>query len=70
MFKLRPNLLVLGAPPVSTPCAVPETTELISGSKCVYLGTLGAKNQRLRPLNESVAADSFNFFIKGRQVIC
>ena len=28
MFKLRPNLLVLGAPPVSTPCAVPETTEL------------------------------------------
>ena len=56
MFKLTPILLVLGAPPVSTPCALPETTELISGSKCVYLGTFGARNQRLRPLTENVTA--------------
>ena len=55
---LTPYLFVLGAPPVSTPCVVPPTTELISGSKCVYLGTLGAKYQRLRPLNEMVIPET------------
>ena len=56
MFKLTPILLVLGAPPVSTPCVPLPTTELISGSKFVYLGTFGARNQRLRPLTEKVTA--------------
>jgi len=62
MFKLTPILLVLGAPPVSTPCALPEISELISGSKCVYLGTFGARNQRLRPLIENVAAVNLSLF--------
>ena len=62
MFKLTPILLVLGAPPVSTPWALPDTRELISGSKCVYLGTFGARNQRLRPLTENVAAVNLSLF--------
>src|SRR6185503_20824976 len=63
MFKLIPILFVLGAPPVSTPCAFPETRELISGSKCVYLGTFGARNQRLRPLSENVIADTLSLLV-------
>src|SRR6187397_2832959 len=64
MFKLTPALIVHGAPPVSTPCVLPETTELISGSKCVYLGTFGARNQRLRPLTENVTAVNLSLFTK------
>src|SRR5687767_2622816 len=65
MFKLTPTLLVLGAPPCSTPWALPETTLLISGSKFVYLGRFGARNQRLRPLTEKVTAVNFSVLKAG-----
>lgn len=59
---LIPYLLVLGAALTSTPCTEDVPVEPISGSKCMYLGVLGARNQIFLALNETLIPESLSLF--------
>jgi len=60
-LRFKPYLRVVGAVDSSMPCVVVAPKLFTSGSKCVYFGKPGARNQRFLPvtLNVREAIGSF-----------